>query len=187
MSIRLALDLLLEGSTISTAYDCLFEDENKYGCVMVRLPSDISKHLHAHGKTIDPQHLAKDGIEDDHHVTVKYGLHTNNPENVARVVRGFGPVGFKLGKVSLFQNDDADVLKVDVHSPDLHKLNKLIVSSLPHENPKFLGYHPHATIAYIKPGLGKHYLQNNGALGKQASIDHVIFSDRERNHTKIKL
>ena len=66
------------------------------------------------------------GRETDTHVTVKFGLHTNNPDEVAEVVKGFGEFEVNLGKVSKFSSEKYDVLKIDVNSEKLHALNKLI-------------------------------------------------------------
>lgn len=75
---------------------------------------------------ITPEDLSEEGVEDRLHVTCLYGLHTSDPEEVQRVVEAFGPMRFRLGKTSLFQNEDTDVVKVEVHSPDLHRLHELL-------------------------------------------------------------
>jgi hypothetical protein len=48
------------------------------------------------------------------------------------------------------------VLKLDVDCDVLHKVNKEL-SKLPHTT-EYPNYKPHVTIAYLKPGLGKKYL-----------------------------
>jgi hypothetical protein len=58
--------------------------------------------------------------------------------------------------------DKYDVLKFDVRYPTksgafLHKINSKL-QELPHTN-GFPDYHPHSTIAYLKSGSGKKYIE----------------------------
>ena len=62
------------------------------------------------------------------------------------------------GRVSFFPATDkrpSDVLKIEVDSPDLHRLNAAL-ATLPHVEKFHLK--PHATIAYVKPGTGAIYV-----------------------------
>lgn len=144
---------------------------------------------------IADEDLAADGREDEHHVTVKYGLHTQDPEDVRHIVEGFGPVVARLGKVSLFpasessahkeQDEQYDVVKVDIDSPDLRRLNRLLCKSLEHTD-THPNYKPHVTLAYVKPGLGKKYV-GKGLGGHEVHLNLLTFSDREGNRTEIGL
>ena len=56
----------------------------------------------------------------------KYYLE-NNEINITAVFELLKPVKFKLGKITAFTtNGEYDVIKIDVNSPALHKLNKLL-------------------------------------------------------------
>lgn len=118
------------------------------------------------------------GRETDPHVTVKYGLHFQTPsQRLREALRQFGPVTLTFGRTSLFKSKDADVLKVDIDSPDLHRLNKLITRLLPtHET--YPTYIPHATLAYLKPGKGKHYVGSRALAGTKVKMDSVLFSGK---------
>lgn len=150
---------------------------HKYASTMFDLPEPAKQRILELAARIPQDDLAEDGREDRPHVTALYGLHAHDPMDVFEVLRGFGPVKLKLGRASLFRNDDADVLKLDVVSDDLHRLNQLLRDSLPctlsrHE------YVPHATIAYLKPGLGDKWLAiANGLDGTEIELDRLVFSD----------
>lgn len=144
---------------------------------------------------IPDEDLAADGRETNAHITVKYGLHTQDPEEVRRVVSGFGPVDVTLGKTSIFAanessaqrgGDQFDVVKVDVSGERLMALNKLLCDSLEctDTHPE---YHPHITLAYIKAGLGEQYVGNNAVEGMELNLVDLVFSDKHGNETVISL
>jgi hypothetical protein len=118
------------------------------------------------------------GRETKPHITVLYGLTEHTPEKASNVVRSALPPGqpitVTLGKTSLFENEKYDVLKVDVESPSLRRLNRAL-RRLPHEN-DYPDYKPHMTIAYLKKGEGKKYAGDNRFEGRQLSFDSVTFS-----------
>ncbi len=130
--------------------------------------------------------LAADGREDDPHVTVKYGLHTDDSDEVRQVVQDFGPVELVLGKTSLFPNEEHDVVKVDVGGEDIRRLNKLISDSLEctDTHPE---YKPHVTLAYVKPGEGQKYAGDASVDGLRLTCNVLIFSNQEKERTAILL
>lgn len=133
--------------------------------------------------------LAPDGREDEPHITVKYGLHADDPEAVRHVVAHFGPVRVRLGGVSVFPTSEsggADVVKVDVEGEDLHRLNRLIAERLPCTD-THPTYQPHITLAYVRPGAGRKYAGVSGVEGMELSFDGLVFSDQEKKKTAIPL
>lgn len=154
------------------------EPARSFSSTQVALPDDIGKKLAAVGQSIPDADLADQGRETDAHVTVKYGLHTNNVDEVRKLLVDQPPITVKLGTTSVFPNGPSnygDVLKADVDSPDLHALNAKIAGALEHTDthPEYV---PHATIAYLKPGLGKKYAGNDALNGTTATIDRLTFS-----------
>lgn len=152
---------------------------HKLSSAQVQLPKALAAKLLAFGKTIPDDDLAADGREEDVHVTVKYGLHTQDVADVRKAVAGFvGPVELALGKMAVFKGEGHDVLYVSVDSGDLRKLNAKIAGALEvtdtHE-----GYRPHATIAYLKLGLGKKYAGDARFEGLQAEVTVLTFSPAE--------
>lgn len=155
------------------------EPAHEYSSTQIQItgrPAEIMKKLAAQ---IPDSELAPKGREPEFHVTVKWGLHFQSPSARLRdALRTFGPLTITLGKTSLFRNDDADVLKVDIDSPELHRLNKLISRVLPtHDtHPTYI---PHATIAYLKPGMGRKYAGNTSLSGRKLTFDSVKFSGKK--------
>ncbi len=152
---------------------------------MVYLPPNIAAKMREEARAAGDWALTEEGREDKFHVTALYGLHTDDPKEIAKALENEGPVMVTLGKTSLFQNDDADVLKAEVKSPDLHRINGKL-AKLPHTNTHG-AYVPHATLSYVKPGLGKKWAGSDALEGQQALIGHVVFSSKNGTKTTIPL
>lgn len=142
------------------------------------------------------------GIEDEPHITILYGFHDNvKPDQVKKIIHDVVDKGEKIKveikKISFFEvkGQEYDVVKFDVESPILHKLNKAL-KELPHTS-SFTDYHPHMTISYVKKGTAKKYekkLKNSLKLqsdnicvfDKEAEKDNVKRKSRNsREHTTI--
>jgi N12 class adenine-specific DNA methylase/2'-5' RNA ligase len=170
-----------------------------YASTQVNLPSSIANSVIYFGETIPAKILAPEaghstagetgstGRETEPHITIKYGLHDEDPSAVQEILKNEGPITATLGKASIFNTDDSDVLKVGVESPDLQRLNGL-VSQLPHTD-THPTYEPHVTIAYLKKGEGAKYDGKSipGVTGQTVSFDAVQFSDKNGQHTAIPL
>jgi hypothetical protein len=152
----------------------------------VDLPKDIADQVVAFGKKIPDSALTGDGREKRPHVTILYGLHGFDPKFVQAALEGERPVKVTFGKVSLFENDERDVVKVDVTSPDLHRLYAKVLKSQPNTQ-TFPEYKPHATIAYVRKGQGAKYVGDNFLEGKSITLDKVVFSGRDGEETEIQL
>ena len=169
------------------------EGSHRYSCVMANLPDDTSKKLvNWANKFIDKEDIytANDdeyGIETEPHLTIFFGLHTDDPNEIKDVIGGQKPIKIKLGKTSIFDtNDDYDVVKFTVESEDASELNKILDKNL--KNTKtHATYSPHCTIAYVKKGCGKKYVGNKDFLGAVFLIKELVFSSSDKVKTKIKL
>ncbi len=164
-------------------------DSYDYASTQVNLPSPISKRFREFASHIPDSKLAEKGREDQPHITIKYGLESEDPEPVRQLLAGEPPIKVKLGKASLFENDDADVLKVDVTSSDLDRLNKKIAEALANTETHPGAYKPHATIAYLRPGEGKKYAGKSvpGISGQEVTLDRVMFSTKNGEQVEIRL
>lgn len=133
---------------------------------------------------LDPADVIE--LEDEPHVTVLYGLHVESSEPVERLIRQAGKAFVKLGGLSLFETPEHDVLKVDVESNDLRRLNREL-KMLDHTQ-TYRDYSPHLTIAYLKRGTGRKYLDLPTSFdGQEMWFDTLIFSDADRNKAEIAL
>lgn len=158
-----------------------------YSSTQINVPKELAKKVLNFGKEKikdSDLHTGEGfGREDNIHVTVKYGLLTNNPEEVKNAVKGFGKLSLRLRKISRFEADDYDVIKIDVESGELKKLNK-IISELPNEDshPKYI---PHCTIAYVKKGK---YKELEGYdFDEKFEVDEIVFSRKNEGKIKISL
>lgn len=160
-----------------------------FSSTQVNLPPDAAAKLFKMGRGIPEHHLHDHGRETDAHVTLKYGLHTSDPREVAHVLDGEPPVSLRLGKTSLFpasKDHDYDVVKVDVDSDDLHHLNGLLSKALDVTD-TYPEYKPHATVAYVKAGRGRAYEGLTDLEGHEAVIDKITFSSKEGRRSSIRL
>ena len=126
----------------------------KFASTQIHLPSTLGEHLMTWGKeNIPDEALAADGRENEPHVTVLYGLENDERETIQELVTGFGPIQLALGETAFFEAPDYDVVYCKVNSSDLFRLRGRL-ETLPHTS-THATYTPHATIAYVKSGMGK--------------------------------
>lgn len=171
----------------------LVEQQNatyKYSSTQVNLPEPLATKIMNWGKKIPNSELSFDtdgtgGREDEIHVTVLYGLHASEPDEVKEVLEKMNTFPITLGKTSVFTNSDKfDVVKISVESPGLIAANKKL-SELPHTSK--WDYVPHITVAYLKKGKGWQYGGKDVFLGKKFTAKEIVFSSRGSNKTAIEL
>jgi len=133
-----------------------------YGCMMVYLP--INEKVWGGLTTMkeedvyEPEGDRSYGVQphDEAHVTILYGLHSDiSDEAIEELVSKMTAPEITLKNISLFQNENFDVVKFDVEGEGLHEMNAMF-TKLPHTT-DYPDYHPHCTIAYVKPGTGPSY------------------------------
>jgi 2'-5' RNA ligase len=156
--------------------------KNDYGCVMVFL--DVDKDDWDNLKSMineDDLYQGKDGdtgygFENEPHVTVLYGLHGDIPlKDVEKVLKAMKRPEITMQKVTSFSNKDFGVLKFDVESDDLHTENKKL-TKFPHTT-SYPDYHPHATIAYIKPDKIDEYVKKFKDIEPiKVTVDKIVYS-----------
>jgi len=124
--------------------------------------------------------------EDEPHITIKYGIHTKEPKEVAKIVQLKSRLTASFGSTSVFENDEEDILLVEVLSPDFTELNQLLTEHLkvttthPH-------YKPHLTLAYMKKGAAAPHVGSPFLQGQIVGWNAVVFSDAGGTKTEIKL
>jgi 2'-5' RNA ligase len=144
-------ELLLEGQ------------KNDYGCLMAMVNDIYSrKILNFNYDLIDEESLHVKGNdygrECNCHVTLKYGFTKNYTDSeMKKIISKIKPFTIRVSGISLFEGDGFDVVKMDVKSDILHKINGDL-SKLPNED-KHPIYHPHLTLEYVKKGLGKKFIK----------------------------
>lgn len=162
----------------------LLDGPHKFASTQVQLPDALSGPLTRFGSMIPRDDLAEDGLEPNAHITVKYGIHSDSPDEIARLLDNTGPVRFELGTLNIFEADDFDVLYAEVYSPDLERLNALISTRVAVTDTQPT-YTPHATIAYLKSGRGAKYVGNATVAGLSATVEDVAFFSKDHVRTYI--
>jgi N12 class adenine-specific DNA methylase/2'-5' RNA ligase len=175
--------------------------EYDFASTQVNLPPEIAQAMQEFNAQIPDEDLAVEagakyggetaakGREEQSHVTLLYGIKSENPDAVRKLLENQPPITLKLGKTSVFAGtDNGDVLKIDVESEDLERLNKLLKDNLEFTE-THPGYKPHATLAYLKVGKGKEWSGKDvpGVTGKTVTLDRIAFSDKSGEQTSIQL
>lgn len=153
-------------------------DSYEYGCAMLYFDFPLMNKIH---DAIDPQDIYTEegdrsfGLEDEPHTTLLFGLHEGvSQENVQDVLDNFTFGDCILYNASTFNNPQYDVLKFDVKGDSLHEANEEL-KQYPHTS-NFPDYHPHATIAYLKPGTGKRYTEMLKGQEFTLTPTHAVYS-----------
>ncbi len=174
----------------------LFEGDKKRGCVMAPIEGELQKLLISFAKSIPDDDIYKPNTSDESdgygrdlepHVTALFGLLSGCPKKLQPALSKFSKIKMTLGKTSLFKNKDFHVLKFDIVSPDLVKLNGEL-TKLEHEN-DHPDYHPHCTVAYLKAddAISGKYTGVRNFEDQEATAKSVIFSYGYDERTRIPL
>lgn len=157
-----------------------------YSSTQIAVSPQIRKLILSVGKQeIKSHELAEDGREKHPHITIKYGIHTNNPMIIRAILEREKPIKYKLGEMSLFKLKDHNVLIVKVISPDLKRLNAKI-KRLTMTTDTHPIYKPHVTIAYVKKSF-KLPRPSDFFEGMAGMANEIEFSSYDDKITRIKL
>lgn len=139
-------------------------NDNYKGCLMAYI--DISKdEWSKYIDLIDEDDLFIDtennyhGLEKTPHCTILYGLNVDiNRVDIKMPLIDIKKFKIPSEKVSSFNNDKFDVLKFEVNSKQLKDLNKLYQDNFDYKS-NYNDYNAHITIAYLKSGKAKKYIE----------------------------
>lgn len=135
--------------------------------------------------TIDDSDLVGKGLETDFHVTIAKLIPNSQSEQepkvsvphkpVLKVAEGAEAFFVQLGKLGVFENEKEDVLYIAVDKKESSSLFALHTNlqaadermpEWPHDE-----FNPHITLAYLKPGVGKKYVERQTGLeGKRVYV-----------------
>lgn len=161
-----------------------FVEGYDFACLMVKVPKEQADFIQGWSRQHIPDEWLTDkeneGREDDCHITVKWGIQVSQPDGRLRQVVGATkafPVHF--GKISLFRNGTADVVKLDIESPWLRALHARVKASVPNQE-THPSYIPHCTLAYVKPGTadaleGQEVFGQSGAPAATFYVYDLVF------------
>lgn len=155
--------------------------EYKYSCAKVDLPKELSELIINWGKkNIPDKDLYEDdgskGREDDIHVTLFYGIKSDNPDEVSNLISKVKPFEIRLGLINLFKdNEKYDVLKIEVESGDLERLHYNIEKNVD-VNSTYPTYKPHVTILFAKKNMVDKWVGDEEFKGKVFKVTEIDFS-----------
>lgn len=148
------------------------------GSVYVEPPADVAAEVHKWQEQIPAELLQGTGIEPDPHVTVKYGLHTQDSAEVAAALQGFRRIRCTLGDTIVFTQPDQDVVAIAVESPDLLALRARVSKQLSWEDEYATDYRPHLTLAIVKPGTGQQFAGDRSFAGQRFVAEEAVFTPK---------
>ena len=161
--------------------------EQTYGCIMLNTKIPDWKENHISG--IDPkdvyikQYDDSYGLEQIPHITILYGIHEDeiDPEVIIDVIKAkMKPVTVTITNISIFEADEYDVVKYDIPATkQLLGYREMLERTFPNTQ-TFPEYHPHMTLAYVKPGTGKKYVSKLDEPF-DVTFDKAVYSWHEKN------
>ena len=122
------------------------------------------------------------GREDEIHVTVLYGLHSESSQQTRELLSSETPFQVVLKKIKVFSNDTRfDVVYIEAECDRLIELNKKLKKHVTYTS-RYTKYEPHVTIAYTKKDKGWDLYGEKDFEGKCFECSSLVFSSK--NGTK---
>lgn len=182
----------------------MFNNDTKYeyGCAMLYFEFD---ELGSIQREIEPEdvYVGNDdlhGIAKNPHVTLLSGSHKCNAStDIVHTIENFKLSELVLHNISSFATYAMrgefpfEVLKFDVGSTCLHQINAQLREI--YSNTCLFPYHPHSTIAFLKPGAAQKYLDMFKGFSYIAVPTKIVYCnpngekatlllDKDKNNTK---
>jgi len=159
------------------------EKQHKHASTQIDLPPDAAEQVLAGGRDLIPDSdLMSHGRELHPHITVRYGVE-DDADKLQAILKDFKPFEVTLGLVHVFpistHSEDSNPVVIDVESPELIRLNAAIDAAMSAKQNDF-EYHPHCTLAYVKPDAAKQYRGSDKFKGITFTVDAVTLCGKVR-------
>lgn len=166
-----------------------------YSSTHFNLPNWLTNELFKFSlKNIQEQYLyfSKQELyprETEFHITVLYGIYDVLSNNIEKIIKSYfldHEINVTLGKVSKFESENYDVLKINVidNNNDLEEMFEIFSENLNNAN-KFPLYNPHITLAYIEKNSCDDLIGNDYFDGLEISLNSLKFSSKNPEYSKI--
>lgn len=160
----------------------------EYSCAMLYFNDNAISNFQ---NLIDPEDLYTEeegfGMETEPHCTLLYGLHDDEVslEDIIKVLDNHTYTTCKGHNISCFNNPKYDVLKYDIMGDELSETNEEL-KQYPYTT-DYPDYHPHMTIAYLKPGKGEKYIDMLNKDNNEISLtpQYAVYSQPDKTKHKI--
>lgn len=138
-------------------YNMSYEGKN-YGCLLAPVHGSLRDEMLRFANSIPHEELYDaDGVEESPHLTLRYGLMTEDGDAVMNSVSSLGSLRFNPSSIKVFEQDDCDVLYVSCQDESCAR--KWFDKTACHKHSKPTHeYTPHLTLAYLKKGEGAKYV-----------------------------
>ena len=165
--------------------------KNEYGCLMAQVCQTDKEKLSRFNKKLisdDILYIHPEdnyGREMDPHLTIKYGFFPDlKVDEVESILSGAKKFTITSKKISLFHSANYDVVKFDIDLTDEISKFRERADKFPNED-TFPNYHPHMTLAYIKP---KSFIINHDFKSPcNFTIDRFVYSSMKNAKTNFSL
>ena len=108
---------------------------------------------------IDEQDLLENEYKPEPHVTLLAKIYNIvQLHDIKKHLKPLHKIKVVFNKISIFEIEDADVVKFELHSNQLKEMNAVLRRHIPYQD-TFVDYNPHITLAYVKKGTGKKYIK----------------------------
>lgn len=127
----------------------------EHSSMQINLAPAIAQAVLEFAARIQDADLVEAGRTTQPHLTIRQGLIMNHPRQLISLLADEQAFSVTFRRTHVFTTPERDTVHVDVAGERLHDLYDA-VSTLQHPD-AHPAYHPHVTIAFVKPGCGAAY------------------------------
>lgn len=178
----------MDNTTYAEFFDEIINEGENVHTAMVEIPRfqslvDFVKSI-PEEIVYEPQN-PEYGKEMNPHITVLYGIDPVEGERAKALLRKVpSQIYATLGQTGIFETPQFDVLKIEVYSPYLSRINKFLRDNVEYEN-DFPSYKPHVTLCYLKKGMGKELVGDKRFAGMKFTFKTFLYSDENRRKESV--
>lgn len=161
---------------------------HNYGIVMIDIDpkSEVGLRMEAIRDAIPDEHLMEGNgtkREENPHVTVRYGI-VGDVGTIPEYLATISPFSMRFGPTMAFDpspnSDGAAPLVIRIDCQELEQINAMLPEYAEFKKSDFV-YHPHATLAYVKPEFVAQYVGDTYCDGIEYPVEHVDVRDVDDN------